>query len=214
MFENVKPPEDIFDGVDTGNAPPPAVPTASPMAAAASPMPVPDDRSSGRAVSWKPIMIAVTVFVVVGASGSIAYFMLASKASVVPEEPVPVVAEQVPAAAPVVKPSVVVPTPVATTVPDPEPAVPDTAADGPKPMPDDVDRDKDGLTDSEEAALGTSPTSADTDADGLFDKEEVEVYKTNPLNPDTDGDGYLDGAEVKQGYNPNGEGKLFGSTAP
>ena len=33
-------------------------------------------------------------------------------------------------------------------------------------------------------------------------------YKTNPNNPDTDGDGYLDGDEVKNGYDPNGDGKL------
>ena len=72
-----------------------------------------------------------------------------------------------------------------------------------------VYQDKAALSDAEEAELGTSPTSTDTDADGLFDREEVQVYKTDPLNPDTDGDGYQDGAEVKQGYNPSGDGKLF-----
>lgn len=47
----------------------------------------------------------------------------------------------------------------------------------------------------------------DTDTDGLFDDREAE-YGCDLNNPDTDGDGYLDGDEVKNGYNPNGEGKL------
>ncbi len=71
------------------------------------------------------------------------------------------------------------------------------------------DSDQDGLTDEEEAELGTSSDSVDSDDDGLFDREEVKVYKTDPLNADTDGDGYLDGEEVKGGYNPNGQGMLF-----
>jgi len=71
------------------------------------------------------------------------------------------------------------------------------------------DSDKDGLTDTEEAELGTSSAAVDSDDDGLFDREEVKVYKTDPLNADTDGDGFLDGEEVKGGYNPNGPGMLF-----
>ena len=72
-----------------------------------------------------------------------------------------------------------------------------------------TDSDKDGMTDGEEKRLGTDPNSSDTDGDGLFDREEIRVYKTDPVNPDSDGDGYNDGAEVKNGYNPNGEGKLY-----
>jgi len=72
-----------------------------------------------------------------------------------------------------------------------------------------IDSDQDGLSDEEEETLGTNINSVDTDNDGLFDREEVKVYKTNPLAPDTDGDGYLDGDEVKDGYNPNGPGKLY-----
>ncbi len=72
-----------------------------------------------------------------------------------------------------------------------------------------LDTDKDGLSDEEERALGTNINQVDSDGDGLFDLEEVKVYKTDPLNPDTDGDGFLDGAEVKDGYNPNGAGKLY-----
>ena len=48
----------------------------------------------------------------------------------------------------------------------------------------------------------------DSDKDGLTDIEELKIYGTDPNNSDTDGDSYLDGDEVKNGYNPNGEGKL------
>jgi len=72
-----------------------------------------------------------------------------------------------------------------------------------------LDSDGDGLTDAEEAQLGTNPLKADTDGDGLTDREEVKIYLTDPKNPDTDGDGYLDGAEVKAGYNPKGPGRLL-----
>ena len=71
------------------------------------------------------------------------------------------------------------------------------------------DSDRDGLSDDEEEALGMNINSVDSDDDGLFDREELRVYKTDPTNPDTDGDGFLDGAEVKDGYNPNGPGKLY-----
>ncbi len=72
-----------------------------------------------------------------------------------------------------------------------------------------VDTDGDGISDSDEAALGTDPFKIDSDDDGIFDREEVEVYGTNPLDKDSDGDGYLDGEEIKNGYNPLGSGKLF-----
>jgi len=75
-----------------------------------------------------------------------------------------------------------------------------------------IDSDSDGLTDVEERAIGTNLNIIDTDNDGLSDYEEVKIYKTDPLNPDTDGDIYLDGAEVKSGYNPNGPGKLPGTS--
>jgi len=72
-----------------------------------------------------------------------------------------------------------------------------------------VDSDNDGLSDSEEQTLGTNSLQTDSDADGLFDREEVKIYKTNPLVADTDGDNYIDGTEVKNGYDPNGPGKLL-----
>ncbi len=64
------------------------------------------------------------------------------------------------------------------------------------------DSDNDGLSDSQEASLGTDPNNPDTDNDGLSDGEEVLVWKTNPLIPDTDNDGLLDGAEVAAGLDP------------
>ena len=58
------------------------------------------------------------------------------------------------------------------------------------------DTDGDGLTDRQEAALGTNRRSADTDGDGLRDGDEVNVHLTSPLRVDTEGDGLRDGAEV------------------
>lgn len=63
-----------------------------------------------------------------------------------------------------------------------------------------VDTDGDGLTDAQEAQLGTDPNKADTDGDGLTDGDEVNQYKTDPLTADTDGDGLNDGDEVNS-YN-------------
>ena len=54
------------------------------------------------------------------------------------------------------------------------------------------DGDNDGLTDAEEAVLGTDPQSADSDGDGLKDGEEYFDYLTDPLAADTDGDGLTD----------------------
>lgn len=74
--------------------------------------------------------------------------------------------------------------------------------------PEPVDSDNDNLSDLEEIELGTNINLIDSDFDGISDYEEVKVYHTNPLNPDTDGDSYNDGDEVKNGYNPNGEGEI------
>ncbi len=58
------------------------------------------------------------------------------------------------------------------------------------------DDDNDGLTNSQEASLGTNPANPDTDSDGLADGEEVNVFGTNPKNMDSDGDTLPDGHEV------------------
>jgi subtilisin family serine protease len=81
----------------------------------------------------------------------------------------------------------------------------------------DDDIDGDGLTNAQEAALGTDPMNPDTDGDGLTDGQEVNVYHTNPLLADTDGDGLTDGAEVKTyGTNPtvSNKGDLAPAGAP
>lgn len=52
-----------------------------------------------------------------------------------------------------------------------------------------------------------TPTT-DSDSDGLTDIDELKKIGTSPKKQDTDGDGYEDGDEVKNGYNPCGEGKL------
>lgn len=59
-----------------------------------------------------------------------------------------------------------------------------------------LDIDGDGLTNDEEARLGTNPKNVDSDGDGLKDGEEVRKYLTNPRNPDTDNDGLTDGKEI------------------
>lgn len=97
---------------------------------------------------------------------------------------------------------------VVTSTPQPEtPVVSTTTA--PVAAPIAVDTDGDGLTDEQEARLGTDQNKKDTDSDELTDYEEVMIWHTNPLNPDTDGDKFLDGSEVKNGYNPLGSGKLL-----
>ena len=57
------------------------------------------------------------------------------------------------------------------------------------------DDDNDGLTNGEEATLGTNSENPDSDGDGLKDGEEVKQYKANPLKADSDGDGLSDGDE-------------------
>ncbi|ALM48519.1 hypothetical protein AMR72_06155 [Flavobacterium psychrophilum] len=73
------------------------------------------------------------------------------------------------------------------------------------------DQDNDGLTNAQEAALGTNPTVADTDGDGINDGTEV-TNGSNPLNPcspdantpicDQDGDGLTNAQEIAAGTNP------------
>jgi len=67
-----------------------------------------------------------------------------------------------------------------------------------------TDSDGDGLTDAQEATLGTNPNNADSDGDGLNDGAEVNTHNTNPLASDSDSDGLSDNAEVSTHLtNPN-----------
>jgi hypothetical protein len=68
----------------------------------------------------------------------------------------------------------------------------------------DADDDNDGLSDTDEASIGTDPLNPDTDGDGITDYNEtlydgIAGYNpdtdTNPLSPNTDGDAYPDGMD-------------------
>ncbi len=65
----------------------------------------------------------------------------------------------------------------------------------------DTDTDKDGLSDSDEAVIGTNPNLADSDSDGLNDLQEYSLH-IDPLNADGDDDRLNDFAEVQLGTNP------------
>jgi eukaryotic-like serine/threonine-protein kinase len=69
--------------------------------------------------------------------------------------------------------------------------------------PNNPDTDGDGVSDGDEVLIyGTNPRNPDTDGDGLADYQEIFIHRTNPLNPDTDGDGIPDGLEVQMGTDP------------
>ncbi|MGC6493673.1 MAG: hypothetical protein ACON5B_12610 [Myxococcota bacterium] len=68
--------------------------------------------------------------------------------------------------------------------------------------PDLADTDYDGLTDGFEMEFGSDPLVFDTDGDGLSDAQEHELG-TSPINSDSDNDGESDGAEVGAGTDPN-----------
>ena len=59
-----------------------------------------------------------------------------------------------------------------------------------------TDTDSDGLTDVDEAGLGTDPNNQDSDGDGIPDGREVNSLGSNPLDTDTDSDGLTDALEV------------------
>ncbi|CAN0459112.1 unnamed protein product, partial [Laminaria digitata] len=69
------------------------------------------------------------------------------------------------------------------------------------------DSDFDGLTDCDEAQLGTDPHDLDTDDDDLTDLEEI-TLSTDPLSADTDGDGLDDERENFFGFDPNSPSTL------
>ncbi|QQZ28516.1 hypothetical protein HMY34_06940 [Thiothrix subterranea] len=72
------------------------------------------------------------------------------------------------------------------------------------------DPDGDGVSNEDEAKLGTDPKNPDSDGDGLKDGDEVKAG-TNPLNKDSDGDGIDDktevGADPTKPIDTDGDGK-------
>lgn len=177
-------------------------------------------------------LVGLVIMAVLGVGGFFFYSRFIATApptaGIAPPAP-PVEAPTTPTLAPSQPPAV-----IPTTTSESEPAVPPSPPAGippPTPVQQPKDTDGDGLTDDQEATLGTNAKASDTDGDGLTDGEEVNVYKTDPLRADTDGDGLTDGDEVKvwktdptkadtdgdgfsdgqevqNGYNPNGPGKL------
>jgi hypothetical protein len=104
-----------------------------------------------------------------------------------PATPVPATPEATPVPA-TPEPTPIPMTPVPAT-PTPEPTVEPTADAS-------VDTDSDGLTDVEEANLGTDSNTADSDEDGISDGDEINVWGSDPLNPDSDDDLLYDGGEL------------------
>lgn len=71
-----------------------------------------------------------------------------------------------------------------------------------------LDSNGDGIPDAQAKSFGLNPYVTDTDGDGIPDVDEIKITHTNPLKKDTDGDGFDDLTEIRNGYNPNGPGKL------
>ena len=63
------------------------------------------------------------------------------------------------------------------------------------------DSDGDGLTNAQEALLGTNANNVDSDGDRIWDGEEVTMFGTDALAADSDGDGINDGADPQPTVN-------------
>ncbi len=220
-----KEPEDIFSGVEHDASAGGAAPVAAPEVRASS------GRGKGKIILIASIVVGVLLL---AAGGYFLYkrFMVSPTPAVKkPTTTSPTVPSEQPAApapdaatgAPITPPATGSSEPAVP--PTPPPAIEHTSSTQA------VDTDGDGLSDAEEAKLGTDPNSPDTDGDGLTDGAEVNTYHTNPLvadtdgdgltdgdevnvwhtdptKADTDGDGFSDGQEVQNGFNPLGPGKL------
>lgn len=189
MFDD-KEPEDIFSAAEPNQpgAPSPVVQPSTPNQAsrpvAEAYLPAEDVIASGPSRTLIiAAVIGVVALLVIG--GLVIALWTSRQQSATPTTQQPVVTQ------PITETNLpVVPLPVET---EPEPVVP-------------ADTDADGLSDAEEATLGTNPTLVDSDEDGLSDTEEVRVWRTDPLDADTDNDGFPDGTEVDAGYDPNQAG--------
>lgn len=194
IFDDKNEPADIFADIPSEKAPP-----ATGYSSGTTPLPV---GASGvileGATFGKKWVVVVVLMALIG--GGVGFFILARKPAVTVPADTPTVTETAPIA----------PQPEPQPIPQPEPEPEPQPVSEPETVQpsNNMDTDGDGLTDTQEGALGTNPNKVDTDEDGLNDREEVQVYLTDPLNPDTDGDSYSDGDEVKNLYNPKGPGRL------
>ena len=101
--------------------------------------------------------------------------------------------------------------PPSPTIPTPTPTAPagdaTPSAGTPAPTPDTgPDSDGDGLSDSEEAVLGTDPLNADSDGDGVSDGDEVDAG-TDPLDDTNSTPNGAPGTGV--GASADGDGVLW-----
>ena len=91
-------------------------------------------------------------------------------------------------------------TSIVTTIPPPpssaSPATTTTTTSSTTTTDMPIDLDGDGLSDDEEAALGTDHNDVDSDDDTLSDGDEVNTHGTDPLAIDTDGDQLPDAGEI------------------
>ena len=90
------------------------------------------------------------------------------------------------------------------TLVDFDPLVPDMPSACVSVVPD-ADRDLDGLSDCDEAVLGTEPTLVDTDGDGMPDLLEVSSfvdYLNADAEADADGDGFSNAEELQTRTDP------------
>lgn len=182
-------------------------PVPSGMPAASSAGAPPPMLEAGTSTGKRVILILAIVLLLALAGGAAYWYFRVSRVTRPVSSDAPAQGEPVDTGTPQA-PQEQIPAPTAT--PEPVPTSEPTASPEatPTPPPEPADADHDGLLDVEEAALGTDINSVDTDLDGLFDYEEVKVYGTSPVNADSDADGFADGVEVRNGYNPNGQGAL------
>lgn len=171
----------------------------------------PPDNVMSAPLGGKKVLYTLVILIclgILGGGGAWAYFTFINpRPSLPPTVKNPPVKEQV---TPVTQPIVDQPATQPVVVTTSASTTPDERILFGEPV---LDTDGDGLDDSAEKKIGTDMLKWDTDGDGLSDGDEVLTWHTNPLKADTDGDGYPDGAEIKNGYNPNGPGKLFPVTS-